>query len=490
MNSYKKRRRPLVKKTVSLTLFIGDIVAMCLAIMVALISAPLVKDIFVHDIEIFSRERIHDLFFLWICPFVLFFLYSRGHYTQRVPWWTQVQHLFYICFVALIIDGFVRFAMMMTFSRLLIGLSWMYTFLFTLAVRQFVYQIYNRNALWTIPTIVIGDTDTIIDTLCAFRADGYTGYDIQAVYIQGEKQKKLTHNILHPFYKNIHIKKNIKNFDTLIEKYTDHVFIIALESFRGEERDKIINVLSETQTLYSVIPPVSRLSLFDMEPHYFFGYDLMLLHTKTTIVSPWVQFIKRSMDIVISSACLILFAPLMGIIALCLKYEGQDKIFYDGMRIGQNGHEFKCWKFQTMQPHSEHLVRELFKKNPEAYAYWRKHRKIKSDPRVKTRTGRFLRKTSLDELPQLWNVLIGDMSLVGPRPILPEEKKPYRESINLYYKVRPGISGLWQVSGRNDTSFNRRVYWDSWYVRNWTLWGDIVILIKTVRVVLCGLGAY
>lgn len=132
-----------------------------------------------------------------------------------------------------------------------------------------------------------------------------------------------------------------------------------------------------------------------------------------------------------------------------------------------------------MEPDSDHLLYAYLNAHPAAKASWDQYRKLPDDPRVKTRTAHFIRRFSIDELPQLWNVLIGDMSLVGPRPILEDEKSYFGNTLKEYLSVRPGLTGLWQVSGRNAASFMRRVYWDSWYVRNWSLWNDIVILIKT-----------
>jgi undecaprenyl-phosphate galactose phosphotransferase len=143
-----------------------------------------------------------------------------------------------------------------------------------------------------------------------------------------------------------------------------------------------------------------------------------------------------------------------------------------------------------MEPNSDHLLNAYLENNPEAKINWEKYRKLQNDPRVTTKTARFIRKTSLDEIPQLWNIFTGDMSLVGPRPILEDETHYFEEdTLKEYLSIRPGLTGLWQVSGRNKTSFKRRVYWDSWYVRNWSLWGDIVILIKTPIVLLTRKGA-
>ena len=150
---------------------------------------------------------------------------------------------------------------------------------------------------------------------------------------------------------------------------------------------------------------------------------------------------------------------------------------------------FPCYKFRTMVVNAEQVLQELLAKDARAAAEWQKDFKLRNDPRI-TRIGQFLRKTSLDELPQLWNVLKGEMSLVGPRPIIEKEVAYYSDFIFDYYRTKPGITGLWQVSGRNDTSYDQRVALDSWYVRNWSIWYDLAIIFDTIRIVLLRRGAY
>jgi len=154
-----------------------------------------------------------------------------------------------------------------------------------------------------------------------------------------------------------------------------------------------------------------------------------------------------------------------------------------------NGRIFKCLKFRSMRPDADRVLKELLANDPEAQAMWDKDFKLKNDPRI-TPIGNVLRKTSLDELPQLFNVLKGEMSLVGPRPVVKDELLRYGENATYYLEARPGITGLWQVSGRNDTTYTERVNLDAWYVKNWSLWYDIAILFKTFGVVFRSKGAY
>ena len=157
-------------------------------------------------------------------------------------------------------------------------------------------------------------------------------------------------------------------------------------------------------------------------------------------------------------------------------------MFFAHTRVGRHGRLFRCFKFRTMVPNAAEVLAELLARDPAARAEWARDRKLRNDPRI-TPIGRLLRKTSLDELPQLFNVLRGEMSLVGPRPVMPDELERYGEAQDRLSQVRPGLTGLWQISGRNDVDYERRVHLDAWYVRNWTFWYDILILFRTLLVV-------
>lgn len=196
---------------------------------------------------------------------------------------------------------------------------------------------------------------------------------------------------------------------------------------------------------------------------------------------------KRAFDIVGASLALLVFGPAMLVILLVLTASGGQPIFIQ-RRIGRNGKLFSCFKFRTMVKNASSVLTEYLCSNPEAREEWDRAFKLARDPRV-TRFGAFLRRSSLDELPQLFNVLAGDMSLVGPRPIVPSEIERYADKITAYYSCRPGITGLWQVSGRNLVSYSRRVRLDAIYASKQSLRLDIVILFRTVRVVLSGVGA-
>ena len=194
-------------------------------------------------------------------------------------------------------------------------------------------------------------------------------------------------------------------------------------------------------------------------------------------------------DVVLVAVGGLLLLPLIVVIAMLVKLKSPGPVFYGHTRRGFGGRAFKCWKFRTMVCNGTDVLEEHFRENPAAREEWDRDLKLRDDPRV-TPLGRFLRKTSLDELPQLWNVLRGEMSLVGPRPIVDDEILLYGDVYRLYTAVRPGITGLWQVSGRNNTTYPERVQFDRHYVRNWSLWLDVSILGRTLTTVVRADGAY
>jgi exopolysaccharide production protein ExoY len=198
--------------------------------------------------------------------------------------------------------------------------------------------------------------------------------------------------------------------------------------------------------------------------------------------------IKRAVDI--SGALLLaaVFSPLIIPVVLILWRQG-GPIIYKHRRVGRGGRMFECLKFRTMVPNADQVLRRLLEAHPELKLEWVRDHKLRNDPRV-TPIGRFLRRTSLDELPQLWNVIQGEMSLVGPRPIVREELLRYGRNVRDYLAAKPGITGLWQVMGRNDADYRRRVVLDTYYVRNQNIVLDLSILLRTTLVVLGRTGAY
>ena len=198
--------------------------------------------------------------------------------------------------------------------------------------------------------------------------------------------------------------------------------------------------------------------------------------------------VKRTFDLAFGISLAVFSLPAAMLIALAVVVQSGGPVFYSQQRVGRGGRSISVWKFRTMVVDADATLQQVLDRDPALAAEWRQHRKLRRDPRV-TGIGRLLRKTSLDELPQVWNIIRGDMSVVGPRPIVIDELDRYGADASLYLAVKPGLTGLWQTSGRNDTTYDRRVELDSEYVRTWSLANDVRIVVNTVPAVIRGAGA-
>jgi Undecaprenyl-phosphate galactose phosphotransferase WbaP len=266
--------------------------------------------------------------------------------------------------------------------------------------------------------------------------------------------------------------------------------VLAPDERSQESSEELLKLLQREGIEYALVPPTLSFTVYGAKPRYFFGHNVVLLAPPRTGRPPLERLLKRAFDTLTTGLGLFVLAPFFALIAYKIKRANPtSRIFFGHTRIGQNGVPFKCWKFTTMVPNAEAVLQDLLANNPAARAEWARDFKLKDDPRI-TPIGQLLRKTSLDELPQLWNVLMGEMSLVGPRPVVAKELEYYGEKVGFYLAQKPGITGLWQVSGRNDTTYSYRVYLDEWYAHHGSFWHDIVILFETVSILLNRKGAY
>lgn len=211
--------------------------------------------------------------------------------------------------------------------------------------------------------------------------------------------------------------------------------------------------------------------------------------TESDVFPPTGGILKRGFDVTAALMGLILISPLFLMLMLLVKLSDRGPIFYGHRRIGHNGKTFGCLKFRTMVVDGDRVLQAYLHANPRAMDEWRATRKLQNDPRV-TLVGAVLRKLSLDELPQLINIIRGEMSVVGPRPVVEDELERYETSAIYYLQSRPGLTGLWQVSGRNDVSYESRVAFDTHYVKNWSLSSDMMIIAKTIPAVCLSRGSY
>ncbi|HDE1655096.1 TPA: undecaprenyl-phosphate galactose phosphotransferase WbaP, partial [Klebsiella pneumoniae] len=266
-------------------------------------------------------------------------------------------------------------------------------------------------------------------------------------------------------------------------------FIVAVESNQSDIRNTWLrNFMIKGYRYVSVIPTLRGMPLDSTDMSFIFSHEVMIFRVQQNLAKWSSRMLKRIFDVVGSLCIIVILSPALFYISYKVKRDGGPAI-YGHERIGKDGKAFKCLKFRSMVINSKEVLEELLATNLEAKKEWDATFKLKNDPRI-TQIGAFLRRTSLDELPQLFNVLKGEMSLVGPRPIITAELERYNEEVDYYLLSKPGMTGLWQVSGRSDVDYETRVYLDAWYVKNWSMWNDIAILFKTIGVVLKKDGAY
>jgi undecaprenyl-phosphate galactose phosphotransferase len=336
---------------------------------------------------------------------------------------------------------------------------------------------------WQVSTVILGSGPSAIATAAALDSESSMGFDLKAfLTLPGEKSSSQIAK------KKVPIVSVENDLILTLQKLGVPNVVVALEPDRIDKSLELIEKLHRSFFNVSIATVMPGLPLVGLEVNHFFRREIALLRVKNNLARPFSRLIKRLFDIVVSVIGLFFFFPLFILLSLKIRQDG-GKVFFGHKRIGQQGNVFTCYKFRSMVPNAQELLIHLLENDPKARKEWNHNFKLKRDPRI-TPIGKFLRKTSLDELPQLWNVLIGDMSLIGPRPVVDKELDRYKENVHYYLEVKPGMSGLWQISGRNDTNYADRVYLDAWYAKNWSLWYDIIILFKTMMVLLKRNGAY
>ncbi|MDY3277117.1 MAG: undecaprenyl-phosphate galactose phosphotransferase WbaP [Staphylococcus chromogenes] len=412
---------------------------------------------------------------------VVWYWIRLRHYTYRKPFWFELKEIIRTILIISVIELATIAFSKLYFSRYLWVISWSITLCLVPFSRIFIKKYLIKTGLYLKDTIIIGGGKNAIDAYKALISEPYLGFSIKYFIALDsiEELKKL----------NIPIINETCQGMWQLSKHKEDQFVIALEEGEVDLRDQWLRYFSRKHyRSVSVIPTLRGLPLYSTDMSFLFSYEVMLLRVNNNLAKRSSRIMKRIMDILGSLILIILFSPLLVLFYFLIKIDGGNALF-GHERIGQNGKVFKCFKFRSMVKNSQRILDELLVNDHMARSEWEKDFKLKNDPRI-TKLGHFMRRTSIDELPQLFNVLIGQMSLVGPRPIIKDELSYYKDDVDYYLMVKPGMTGLWQVSGRNDVDYETRVYFDSWYVKNWSMWNDIAILFKTVNVVLKRDGAY
>lgn len=399
-------------------------------------------------------------------------LLTQGHYRQRLPFWTETKHIIAGCILMLLGDGFLMFALKADFSRLWLIQAWILTALFIPLARRLARHLLDEAGCWRIPVLMIGEGEHVEEASHALSSERSLGYDVVGVV----PLSSLSDTVASRSWAGVY------------QMWNAQLAVLALSGSDFVERGGMMADLVREGLPFAVVPPLRGLPVLGFDRFYFFSHDIMIMMARNNLAQPMSRAVKFTFDFVVAAVLAVLLLPVFLLFAALVVRDG-GPVLYRHRRVGRGGRPFSCLKFRTMVTGSDRVLTDLLNRDPAAAAEWAATYKLRNDPRV-TPIGRFLRATSLDELPQLLNVLSGDMSLVGPRPVTAGELENYGADVAFYLQVRPGMTGLWQVSGRNDSSYEQRVNFDVWYVKNWSLWHDMAILAKTVPVVVHRVGAY
>ncbi|MBK0033749.1 undecaprenyl-phosphate galactose phosphotransferase WbaP [Erwinia sp. S43] len=418
---------------------------------------------------------------LAICCVAWFGMRLR-HYFYRKTFWFELKEILR----TLVIFSFFEMAILAfskwDFSRYLWLMTWVIVLIMVPMFRMLTKSLLIKTGLWRRDAIIIGSGKNAVEAYKAITGEKNLGFHVVGFI---NTQSSLAKNETLEGVRLINEDTNWLSAG--IDKRMQ--FIVAVENNEAEVRnDWLREFMLKGFRYVSVIPTLRGMPLDSTDMSFIFSHEVMIFRVHQSLAKFSSRFLKRSFDIVASLGIIIVLSPLLLYVCYKVKKDGGPGI-YGHERIGKLGKKFKCLKFRSMAVNSKELLEELLEKDQLAKAEWDETFKLKNDPRI-TKIGHFLRRTSMDELPQLFNVLRGEMSLVGPRPIIQEELERYREQVDYYLMSKPGMTGLWQVSGRSDVDYETRVYFDAWYVKNWSMWNDIAILFKTVGVVLKKDGAY
>lgn len=394
--------------------------------------------------QFFTKEHSVELGFYthmeWVYVLIVFMLFYEGLYTRRYDFWEELKNIYKALFfsvlgvlafisVAKLGDETSRFVIFMIFGFLAVLLP---------ASRFAIKFILHKAKIWSMPITIVTEGE------------------------QSSELKKMLHENWYMGYR--------------VTEDSD-VVLIATKDIQNYPQDFIQHCLARHRNLI-ITPFFSGIGLLSADIHYIFSLNQYFINLHNNLLLRKNLIIKNFFDVVIFILSLPVFLFFVLLISILIMFDSKGDIFFRQKRVGRSGKIFKCVKFRTMHVDSDEILKSYFDLHPSEEAYYNTYRKLKNDPRV-TRMGYFLRKYSLDEIPQIFNVLRGEMSFVGPRPYMKEEVDINDERMGNIIKVKPGITGLWQVSGRNELTFEKRLEIESWYIRNWSLWIDFVIFLKT-----------
>jgi len=389
----------------------------------------------------------------------------------------EMQKVLYVVTLASVFLGVFLFfqQLALAYSRMIFVLTWFLSALFMMLGRFALRNRFSKFKWWGIPMVVVGSPENATPVIEKLIQSRRLGFRPAFYYDPLLKSSDPIHNI-PALASRDDLQQVVKRFAIQHVAFTDPIDNILTFNFHWM-RDVFPNILFvlNTSPFGSLwVRPIDLHGILAIETYYH------LLNKRETVI-------KRILDTFLTLLLLLFSWPIFLILAILVWVDSKGPIFYTQERLGQDGNIFDSFKFRTMYDQADQMLQDLLENDPAAKQEYETYHKLANDPRI-TKVGRILRRYSLDELPQLINVLKGDMNLIGPRSYLPRELPAMGDYARIILKVKPGITGWWQVMGRNATSFKERLQLDEYYISNWSIWLDIYIVIKTVWVLINGQG--
>jgi undecaprenyl-phosphate galactose phosphotransferase len=479
------RMRPLSRQSASfLLLLLADMSTIALSLELAISLRthfmPHVDSHFQHPTFPFR----HYLDYGWLWLVLVVFLGVEGLYTRRRSLWNEVGHLTKAVSLGLVamLAALGLTGLSPIVSRTTILLMATNLLLLLPIVRFWTKRILGELGLWRKRMLVVGATDIAKLAMRGLTTDPFLGYEVAGLL--DDDPRKRGECVVVCGGKPAYVLGNLSEAREQMERTHARDVLIAMPSLPEEKLLALVHELQPYSDSIYVVPQLWGLPMMNLQVDGFLRERVMMLRLSNNLAKPWNGWLKRGFDLLLGAVVTLLLLPLCFILAVLILMDSDGPVLFVQERLGYRGGTFRCLKFRTMYVNGEEILAQHLRHNPHAAEEWRRYAKLRNhDPRL-TRLGRFLRRWSLDELPQLLNVLKGEMSLVGPRPYLPQERERIGIDLPTIISARPGMTGFWQVSGRNYFTLEERVQLESWYVRNWTVWLDCIILAKTSRAVL------
>ena len=420
--------------------------------------------------------------YFWI-PVIFILFYSRSNIYHMRPILDKIRDIFYCTCNGLVVSLlFLYFAHKNIVDSVVFPVAFaIFAFGLGYVIRYVYWRCQKSWHLLYEPVILIGAGKTAEKALRFYEQDLGYRYDVLGL-LEDFPQKS-------PVAGKYPVLGGMWDAGRIVQETGVKTVVITAPGLAKEQLQKLISQVQPHVRNISFVPDLLGTQMMGAEVNVFFTEAMLMLKIKNQLARRRNRVIKRAFDLLFTICGGLCILPFLLVIAVMVAVDNKGNVIFAHRRIGRDGKEFKCYKFQTMIPNAQEALEKYLAENPEARKEWEESFKLTDDPRV-TKLGSILRKTSLDEMPQLWNVIKGDMSLVGPRPIVAKEIERYGEYFREYAMVPPGITGMWQASGRSDTTYEERVEMDTWYVRNWSVWIDLMYLFKTVKIVFTGKGAY